>query len=119
MIAFQFLVGALIPDYPQWIEDEMINMQNRVKQVKKIIDEKVIESLIVDESSVKKRPASGRLGEDDEFEKAFAEGEKDFVNSVDLLENALSTLHYDRDLSSLLIEKLKTGCETFMQVLQT
>lgn len=103
LIAFRFLVAALIPDYPEWIEGEMNSMKNRVKQTKKIIDEKVIDSLILDESAPQK-PSKFENG--DEMDKEFADGDDDRKSSVELLEDVLSTLHNDRDLSSLLIPKL-------------
>lgn len=43
LIAFRFLLAGLIPDYPDWIEKEIVQQENRVKQTKKQIDEKVIQ----------------------------------------------------------------------------
>lgn len=118
-IAFRFLVAALIPDYPQWVEDDKENMRNRVKQVKKIIDEKVVEHMMIDENAPPKTKKT--IASDDSTIKSTVptpDADVDTCTSVELLEAALESLHSDRDLSSLLIEKLKIGCENFMQVLE-
>ena len=47
LIALRFLIAGLIPDNPEWIEKEALNMENRVKQIKGIIDEKVIMAKII------------------------------------------------------------------------
>lgn len=42
LVAFRFLIAALIPDNPEWIEKEIVANKNRVKQVESEIDNKTI-----------------------------------------------------------------------------
>ena len=42
LLAFRFIIAALIPDYPDWIEKESFANENRVKQVQSEIDNKSI-----------------------------------------------------------------------------
>ena len=41
-MAFRFLIAALIPDYPEWIEKSIVANKNRVKQVESEIANKTI-----------------------------------------------------------------------------
>jgi hypothetical protein len=91
-------------------------MRNRVKQIQKIIDEKVVNNLMIDENVAPKKNVN--VSGVDTIEQEFAAAtEEDKTTAIDLLEDALSSLHYDRDLSSLLLPKLKEGCEIFLSVL--
>ena len=40
LLAFRFIIAALIPDFPEWIENEQVAGVNRVKQVENEIDNK-------------------------------------------------------------------------------
>ena len=42
LLAFRFIIAALIPDFPEWIENEQVAGVNRVKQVENEIDNKYI-----------------------------------------------------------------------------
>lgn len=85
LIIFKELLAAAIPDEPGWIEDEKLANMNRVKQTKEIILDKTIVD-VMDET----------------------------ITPLKFLQDKLEELHYDRDLSALLVPKLLHGCKKFM-----
>ena len=85
LIIFKALVAAAIPDNPGWIEDEMLANQHRVKQVQSEVQDKTIMQMNGDEG----------------------------MSPLQFVEHCLTQLHHDRDLASLLVNKLLRGCQKF------
>ena len=87
LIAFRAILAAAIPDYPDWIEKEIFANENRVKQVKAEIADKDVHHKVAVEPD-----EEGNQG-----------------NELELVEECMSFLHPDRDLSALLVKKLLVG----------
>ena len=91
LIAFRFLLSSFINDYPEWIEKDIFNQENRVKQINQIIEKKEIEAKINPEV------AKDTIYQDDTM----------------IAEDIMSKLHHDRDLASALLPKIVIGCDDF------
>ena len=52
LIAFKFLLAAAIPDNPDWIEKEIKDQKNRVKQVQAEINEKNVEAKVGEDKPI-------------------------------------------------------------------
>ena len=51
LIGFRFLLASFINDNPDWIEKDIFNQENRVKQIKEVIEKKEIEAKISPETA--------------------------------------------------------------------
>ena len=83
---FKLILAEVIEDEPEWVQDDMESIENRVKQT---------------EDSVNDKKLMERLAQ--------------HYEPIELLYDVLDNLHKDRQLSALLVPKLKQGCLDFIK----
>ena len=83
---FKLILAEVIEDEPDWVRDDVDSIENRVKQT---------------EDSVNDKKLMERLAQ--------------HYEPIELLYDVLDNLHKDRQLSALLVPKLKQGCLDFIK----
>ena len=83
---FKLILAEVIEDEPDWVRDDVDSIENRVKQT---------------EDSINDKKLMERLAQ--------------HYEPIELLYDVLDNLHKDRQLSALLVPKLKQGCLDFIK----
>ena len=87
ILLLKIILAELIDDEPEWVQDDIEVVDNRVDQMAdKIEDMKFMERL------------------------------SDHYEPIDLLEDVFAILHKDKELAALLVPKLKKGCKQFIKM---
>lgn len=87
VLLFKIILAEVIEDEPEWVQEDMETVENRVTQTQSSIDDKKLWERL-----------------------------SDHFEPYDLLINdVLKNLHKDRDIAALLVPKLKKGCIDFLK----